>query len=1357
MKRNLNLLRALACLTAGILAIQNSTAANSVWSGASGSDIFWGTAGNWSPSGVPATANDALFFDPGASNNNISASSIVTGNMTVHALRFGQTNGIQNLFINSGVTLTVAGINDNGYGQLGVNPAAAAMTNGFSTLNSGSWPGPGVATLNIRITNTISGPGTLILNNTNNEMIVRYANGQNTPHFAVLDMSGLSAFTANLARIGVGYGQPGDTVRAMGELLLAQTNNITLSGTNSADISDLIVGDNTGNNDGNSTTALLFLGNKNILNVDQMLISGQKTPGQMLLNPLFSSPTIVMRGSDGVSRVSKIRVGDESDAGVTSGPSLGTVNLLAGTSDILADTIILGKGQNGNGAPANMSGTLILGSGTLDVNTLQLAAQFVSNQGGTVTGIATFSNTTVVVNKLLELGHSTGAAAARNATLNISGGSFTVVSNLVTGGTATINVTNSVLALKAHPSLLASVMNLDGGSISNAATLKVTNTLNIVDNGNILGNPVLDMGSSPSAVWNVSGIQNGVLTISNLFQGSGTINGNLTQAAGATISPGGSGAAGTLTVNGNMTLNAGTLKFDLSNSGGGVNDQINESGGIVTLNGTNAVNLSSLSGAFDTVNPYTLISSGGLVGGDQTYFTPAGGLGQSRYTFTFSTDASTVKLSVSGVGPANLTWVGDGSLNNWDLKNTFNWNNGASAQFFSLDAVTFNDSGSASPAINLVGTLNPGSITVTNGVKNYTFSGTGGVIGSPLTKDGTASLTFNNTGDDSFGGLVTILNGAVNFGNAGQNTFVGGLTLTGGSATFSGGSTNVITAGNSVAIGTGTSLMLANSNANTFNGAPIEVDGSMTVTQAVDSTIDGAIAGAGAFTKAGGGALTLSGVNSGLSSVVQINGGTIRAGTTTALGTGGVIITNSATLDLKGFNLGAIPVTVSGSGVGGNGAIVSTTAILISGVSGIGLNNVTMTGNTTFGGSGPWDTDPIRNFGAWGISAGTLSTGGTNYSLTKVGLNQVSLNNSTVDAALGDIDVQQGLLDLAGSTTSLGNPTNTITVRAGAQLSFNSTSTQWDKKFILFGDGATPNLLDYNGANTVIGSVTLNGSCVVSTVPANRGAPVSITLNNSIGGTGSLIKSGIDSLILNGTNNYAGTTTVSGGKLFVEGINTGTNNVTVSGGVLGGIGTINGPVTVSSGGTLFPGDANTAFGTLTISNRLTLGGTFSNNLDKTSGVFSSGVITNITTLAIGGTLQLNITGDTALAAGDSFKLFSFGTATGAFTSINPSIPGTGLIWDTSHLTANGTLGVIVAPPAQPAIGSVTLSGTSLVLNITNGVTGGTNYVLTSTNVATPIAQWTPVATNIFDSNGNSLWTNTVVPSKPQQFFLIQLP
>jgi hypothetical protein len=89
-------------------------------------------------------------------------------------------------------------------------------------------------------------------------------------------------------------------------------------------------------------------------------------------------------------------------------------------------------------------------------------------------------------------------------------------------------------------------------------------------------------------------------------------------------------------------------------------------------------------------------------------------------------------------------------------------------------------------------------------------------------------------------------------------------------------------------------------------------------------------------------------------------------------------------------------------------------------------------------------------------------------------------------------------------------------------------------------------------------------------------------------------------------------------------------------------------------------------------------------------------VTNITTLALGGTLQLNLNGD-PLVAGDSFKLFSFASASGAFTSISPANPAVGLQWDTSHLTSDGTLRV-TSVNATPTNITTVVSGSTLTLS-----------------------------------------------------------
>jgi hypothetical protein len=79
-------------------------------------------------------------------------------------------------------------------------------------------------------------------------------------------------------------------------------------------------------------------------------------------------------------------------------------------------------------------------------------------------------------------------------------------------------------------------------------------------------------------------------------------------------------------------------------------------------------------------------------------------------------------------------------------------------------------------------------------------------------------------------------------------------------------------------------------------------------------------------------------------------------------------------------------------------------------------------------------------------------------------------------------------------------------------------------------------------------------------------------------------------------------------------------------------------------------------------------------------------------------------------------------------------------------------------PAQLAITSINLSGTNLVVNGANGQSDGTYYVLTSTNVALPLSQWTRVATNVLGASGNFTITvtNTVTPGTRQRFYILQL-
>jgi hypothetical protein len=75
----------------------------------------------------------------------------------------------------------------------------------------------------------------------------------------------------------------------------------------------------------------------------------------------------------------------------------------------------------------------------------------------------------------------------------------------------------------------------------------------------------------------------------------------------------------------------------------------------------------------------------------------------------------------------------------------------------------------------------------------------------------------------------------------------------------------------------------------------------------------------------------------------------------------------------------------------------------------------------------------------------------------------------------------------------------------------------------------------------------------------------------------------------------------------------------------------------------------------------------------------------------------------------------------------------------------------------PGITGISSSGTSLILNGSNGLSGETYYFLTSTNVAKPLNQWTRVATNVLSTSGNFTLTitNAVNPNTPQGYYILQ--
>ena len=87
----------------------------------------------------------------------------------------------------------------------------------------------------------------------------------------------------------------------------------------------------------------------------------------------------------------------------------------------------------------------------------------------------------------------------------------------------------------------------------------------------------------------------------------------------------------------------------------------------------------------------------------------------------------------------------------------------------------------------------------------------------------------------------------------------------------------------------------------------------------------------------------------------------------------------------------------------------------------------------------------------------------------------------------------------------------------------------------------------------------------------------------------------------------------------------------------------------------------------------------------------------------------------------------------------------------------GQVNLIVALPASPQFGNISLIDGNFVLTGTGGSANGTYFVLTSTNLALPLSNWTRLFTNEFDGDGNFNFTNVPDPNAPQVFYLLQLP
>ena len=182
-------------------------------------------------------------------------------------------------------------------------------------------------------------------------------------------------------------------------------------------------------------------------------------------------------------------------------------------------------------------------------------------------------------------------------------------------------------------------------------------------------------------------------------------------------------------------------------------------------------------------------------------------------------------------------------------------------------------------------------------------------------------------------------------------------------------------------------------------------------------------------------------------------------------------------------------------------------------------------------------------------------------------------------------------------------------------------------------------------------------------------------------GTTTIEKQGSGDWRLTGANVYSGTTTVTKGRLIVNGKHTGTGAVTVrTGATLAGFGSLAAATTINTGGTLQVGDTLVNGRGLTFNSTLRLNGTATLNVLANREKCNTLTLKGATTISTSAVLQLNEgeVFEEAPYAGTEYQIFTLsgGTITGTFAEILPATPGEGQTWDASELYTKGVLKVV---------------------------------------------------------------------------------
>ncbi|SFS15161.1 outer membrane autotransporter barrel domain-containing protein [Dyella sp. OK004] len=570
--------------------------------------------------------------------------------------------------------------------------------------------------------------------------------------------------------------------------------------------------------------------------------------------------------------------------------------------------------RNTTNLNTNRAITLNAGGGTLAT---AAGTQLIANGAITGNGALTKSDTGTAI--LTANNNYTGGTTISGGTLQLGNGGMTggVVGNVVNNGAlsfdradnvtfnGTISGSGTLNQIGGGTTVLTGANNYTGATNVNAGALYV--------NGN------------QAAATGVTSVASGTT-----LGGTGTLGGAVLIADGATLSPGGLGAPGTLTIQKDLNLGSGSTlnyRFGQANTVGGALNDLVQVGGDLKLAGTLNVQVPA-GGSFDAgiyrvINYQGTLTNNGLT---------IGAIPSPDFYLQTSVDKQVNLINTHGLtlnywdgaaGPKDNGAIngGDGVWQNF--KGNDNWTESTGA----INA-PFSDRSFA------IFTAAPGTVTVDNSLGNVNVAGmqfaSNGytILGDEITLVGTASDPTHSVirvGDGTSGGAsyATTID-AVLTGNSalvktdqgtlvlgGANTYTGGTAINGGTLQVS-SDANLGDAAGALSFDQGTlrnTTNLSTSRAVTLNAG----GGTLATAAGTQLTLTSAIAGAGALTKNESGTVILA-ANNVYTGGTTISGGILQLGGGGASGSIVGEVVDNGTLAFNRSDTATFNGVVSGTG-----------------------------------------------------------------------------------------------------------------------------------------------------------------------------------------------------------------------------------------------------------------------------------------------------------------------------------------------------------------------------------------------------------------------------------------------------------